>query len=179
MARLLERYRQEVVPELKKQLDIANTMAVPKLDKIVINMGVGKAIEEKDRIEAAVVDLSLITGQRPVVTKARQSVAGFKIRKNDRIGCKVTLRGQRMYEFLDRLINIVIPRSRDFRGLTKKSLDNQGNFTMGIPEQVIFPEINIDALKFTQGMDITMVTRCRSKQEAYALLKLLGMPFKD
>ncbi len=179
MARLLERYRQEIVPELKKQLDIANTMAVPRLDKIVINMGVGKAIEEKDRIEAAVADLSLIAGQRPVVTKARQSVAGFKIRKNDRIGCKVTLRGQRMYEFLDRLINVVIPRSRDFRGLTKKSLDDQGNFTMGIPEQVIFPEINIDALKFTQGMDITMVTRCRSKQEAYALLKSLGMPFRD
>lgn len=179
MARLLERYRQEIVPELKKQLDIANTMAVPRLDKIVINMGVGKAIEEKDRIESAVADLSLIAGQRPVVTRARKSVAGFKIRKNDRIGCKVTLRGQRMYEFLDRLINVVIPRSRDFRGLTKKSLDDQGNFTMGIPEQVIFPEINIDALKFTQGMDITMVTRCRSKQEAYALLKSLGMPFRD
>ena len=179
MARLLERYRQEIVPELKKQLDITNTMAVPRLDKIVINMGVGKATEEKDRIEAAVADLGLIAGQRPVVTKARQSVAGFKIRKNDRIGCKVTLRGQRMYEFLDRLINVVIPRSRDFRGLTKKSLDDHGNFTMGIPEQVIFPEINIENLKFTQGMDITMVTRCHSKQEAYALLKSLGMPFRD
>lgn len=179
MDRLSEKYRQEIISKLQKQLNVSNSLAVPRLDKIVVNMGVGKATENKDRTEAAAKDLALITGQRPVVTRARQSVAGFQIRKNDPIGCKVTLRGRRMYEFLDRLINIVIPRSRDFRGLTKKSFDGRGNFSLGIPEQVVFPEIDIDNIQFTQGMDITIVTRCRSNEEAYALLKLLGMPFRD
>ncbi len=154
-------------------------MAVPQLEKIVVSMGVGKATENKDRIPAAVKDLAIITGQQPVITSARKSVAGFKLREKQQIGCKVTMRGKMMYEFLDRLISIVIPRLRDFRGLNKNSFDQSGNFNMGISEQSVFPEINIDEVKFVQGMDITIVIKNRSAQNSYELLKLLGMPFRS
>jgi len=179
MARLLEKYSQVIIPELQKQLSITNKLATPRLQKIVVNMGIGKATENKDRVEAAAKDLAIIAGQKALITRARDSVANFKLRKNDPIGCKVTLRGRRMYEFLDRLINVVIPRLKDFRGLNKKSFDGRGNFNMGIAEQIVFPEIDIEKMQFTQGMDITMVIRCKSDAEGYALLKSFGMPFRE
>jgi large subunit ribosomal protein L5 len=179
MARLLDRYKSEVIPLLQEKLNYTNKMAVPRLEKIVVNMGVGKATENKDRIEAAAKDMSIITGQKPVVTKARQSVANFKLRQGEAIGCKVTLRHKMMYEFLDRLINIVIPRQRDFRGLSRKSFDAKGNYNMGITEQTVFPEISIDSVQFPQGMDITIVIKNRSVEASYLLLKSLGMPFRD
>lgn len=179
MARLLEKYRDEIVLLLQEKLGLKNRLATPRLEKIVVSMGIGKAIENKDCIEAAMKDLALITGQKPIVTRARKSIAGFKVRKNDKIGCMVTLRGPRMYEFLDRLINIVIPRLRDFRGFARKSFDQQGNFNLGISEQVVFPEVNIDQIQFTQGMDITIVTKSNHPESSYELLKQFGMPFRD
>jgi large subunit ribosomal protein L5 len=178
MARLFEKYKKEAVPALKEKLNLKNVMAVPRLEKIVVNAGVGKAIENKDRIEAAVKDIAAITGQKPVVTRARQSISGFKLRQGEKIGCKVTLRGKVMYEFLDKLISVVIPRLRDFRGLDPKSFDTQGNFNMGIGEQSVFPEISIDQVQFVQGMDITMVISNGSKKASHELLKALGMPFR-
>lgn len=174
----MEKYKKEIVPSLQKTLGLANPMAVPRLEKIVVNMGIGKATENKDRVDAAAKDLAVITGQRPVITRARQSISGFKLRENDRIGCKVTLRHVRMYEFLDRLISIVIPRIRDFRGLNRKSFDKGGNFNLGITEQTIFPEINIDKVQFVQGMDITMVILGGSNEASYELLKAFGLPFR-
>ena len=179
MARLREKYQKEITLELQKKLNLGNKMAVPRLEKIVVSMGVGKATENKDLIPAAVKDLAQITGQHPLTTRAKKSVAGFKLRKDQAIGCKVTLRGARMYEFLDRLINVVIPRFRDFRGLNKKAFDGSGNYNMGIEEQVVFPEINIDNVKFNQGMDIAIVIKSKSDEDSYELLKSFGMPFRN
>ena len=151
-------------------------MAIPKLSKIVVNMGVGEASQEKGKIEGAVSDLKLISGQKPIITKARNSVAGFKLREGSNVGVKVTLRKDKMYEFLDRLINIALPRVRDFRGLSKKSFDGKGNFSLGLKEQIIFPEIDYDNLDSLRGMDITIVTSSKNDQEGYALLKKFNMP---
>ena len=178
MARLMERYRTEIVPQLQKELGYTNPMAVPRLEKISLNMGVGKATENKNRIPAAVKDLAAITGQQPVTTRSRQAVAGFKLRENQEIGCKVTLRGRRMYEFLDRLISIVLPRVRDFRGLSPKSYDRAGNYSMGLADQIVFPEIAADRVEFPQGVDGTLTVRARKPEDSKALLKALGMPFR-
>lgn len=178
MVRLLKKYREEIVPKLMEEFGYKNRLAVSKLQKIVVNMGVGRALENHRRLEAAVQDMSLITGQKPVITKARTSVSGFKLREGNSIGCKVTLRNQQMNVFLDKLITIAIPRIRDFRGLSTRAFDGRGNYTLGINEQIIFPEINIDKVEFVQGMDITFVTSARQDKEALSLLSLLGMPFK-
>ena len=177
--RLKEKYFKNIRDELKKDLNIKNEMAVPKLKKIVINMGVGEAANEKGKIEGAVSDLKMISGQKPQVTKARKSVAGFKLRENTNIGVKVTLRRNRMYEFLDRFINIALPRVRDFRGLSKKSFDGNGNFSIGLKEQIVFPEIDYDNLDSLRGMDITIVTSARNDQEGLSLLKKFNMPISN
>lgn len=179
MARLLEKYQKEIQSELGGALGYANRFAVPRLDKIVISMGVGKALENKNRLDAAAKDLALIAGQKPMVTRARKSVAGFKLRTGQQIGLKVTLRGKRMYEFLDRLISIVIPRIRDFRGLNPKAFDQAGNYNLGISEQIVFPEINIDKVEFVQGMNITIGVRARKPSDSLALLQRLGVPFRQ
>ncbi len=176
--RLLEKYRSEVVPELKKSLGTQNMLALPRLDKIVVSMGVGKALENKNFLDAASRDLAAITGQKPLVTKARKSVAGFKLRKGQEIGLKVTLRGKRMYEFLDRLVSVVIPRIRDFRGLSPRAFDQAGNYNLGIAEQVVFPEVNIDKVEFIQGMNVTIGVRSRGRDESFELLRRLGLPFR-
>ncbi|GMU24368.1 MAG: 50S ribosomal protein L5 [Phycisphaerae bacterium] len=178
MTRLQERYKQEVVPKLFEQLGTRNPMALPRLDKIVVSMGVGKATQEKRRIELAVKDLSVISGQKPLVCKAKKSVSNFKVRQGQETGVMVTLRGARMYEFLDRLINIAIPRIRDFRGLNPRSFDGRGNYSLGVGEQTIFPEIDAAAVEFPQGMNITLVTTARSDRESRELLRLMGMPFR-
>ncbi len=178
MARLKEKYTSEIVSALMKQFEIKNKLASPRIDKIVLNMGVGKALENKRRLECATRDMSLIAGQKPVITIAKQSIAGFKLREGQSIGCKVTLRGERMYEFLDRLITIVIPRIRDFRGVSRKSFDKAGNYSIGMQEQTIFPEINLDKMEFSQGMDITIVTSNSDREKSLELLSLFGMPFK-
>jgi len=174
--RLLTKFREEVAGALREQFGYTNPMMVPTLQKIVINMGIGKATENKARLEHAQRELGVITGQKPLVTKARKSVAGFKIREGYPIGCAVTLRGARMWEFLDRLTTIAIPRIRDFRGLPNK-LDGRGNYTMGLSEQSVFPEVNLDKVEFVQGMHITFVTSARTDEEGLALLTKLGMPF--
>ncbi|MGR3310526.1 MAG: 50S ribosomal protein L5 [Candidatus Brocadiales bacterium] len=178
MTRLLDLYKQKIISELMTKLGYKNKLAVPKLTKIVVNMGVGKALENKKAIEDAVKHLSIITGQKPLVTKARKSIAGFKLRKGSPIGCKVTLRGRMMYEFFDRLISIALPRIRDFRGLSPKAFDGQGNYTLGITEQVVFPEINIDTVELVQGMDITFVVTGKDAKHSFELLKLFGIPFR-
>ena len=178
MARLLERYRNEIVPELKKQLGKDNPLALPRVEKVTISMGVGKAIENKNRLDAAARDLGQIAGQKPSLTRARKSVANFKLRKGQQIGVKVTLRGARAYEFLDRLISIVIPRIRDFRGLSPRAFDEAGNYNLGISEQVVFPEINLDKVEFVQGMNITIGVRARKQADSFELLKRLGVPFR-
>ncbi|MEO6593550.1 MAG: 50S ribosomal protein L5 [Planctomycetota bacterium] len=170
-------YRDKVVPALKKDFGYANPMMVPRLQKIVINMGVGKAVENKNRMEAANKDLTAIAGQRPLIRKSRGAVSGFKLRENYPIGVAVTLRGARMWEMLDRLISLAIPRIRDFRGLPTK-LDGRGNYTMGLSEQSVFPEIQLDKVEFVQGMDITFVTSAATDKEGLALLTHLGMPFR-
>jgi len=179
MNRLMEKYQKEIVPLLIKESPGQNRNAVPKIEKVVVSMGVGKVTENKDRLEAVAKDLALITGQKPVLTKAKQSVSGFKLRKGELIGAKVTLRQSRMYDFLDKLISIVIPRQKDFRGYSRKSFDQKGNYNMGLSEQSLFPEINIDNIKFVQGMDITVVIRTSSVELSYKLLKAFGFPFKD
>lgn len=179
MARLLASYKEKIVPELMKRFGYKNTLAVPRLLKVVVNMGVGKAIENRKCLEDAQRHLAQVTGQKPIITKARKSIAGFKLRKDNPIGCKVTLRGKRMYEFIDRLISIVLPRIKDFRGLSPTGFDQRGNYTMGINEQVVFPEINIEDVEFTQGMDITVVTSCTKKEESKELLRLFGAPFRE
>ena len=176
MARLKELYEKEIKKFLKESLKIKNDMAVPRLKKITINMGVGKAAQEKGKIEGAVSDMKLITGQQPIVTKARKSVAGFKLREGSNVGVKVTLRKARMYEFLDRLVNIALPRVRDFRGLSKKSFDGKGNFSLGLKEQIVFPEIDYDNLDELRGMDITIVTSAKDDKEGLELLKKLNLP---
>ncbi len=179
MVRLLERYKQTVVAELSKDLGRSNILSIPRLEKIVVSMGVGQAVAEKKRIESATRELALLAGQKPVVCKARKSVSNFKLRTGYPIGCKVTLRGDRMYEFLDRLISIVIPRIRDFRGLNPQAFDGQGNYSMGVTEQSVFPEIDIDNVDYTQGLNVTLVTTAKSDAEGKNLLARLGMPFRD
>jgi large subunit ribosomal protein L5 len=179
LTRLQERYDKEIVPALGKKFQRTNRLSLPKLSKIVLNMGVGKALQDKDRMKQSAEHLALIAGQRPQITKARVAVSGFRLREGNEIGCRVTLRGRRMYEFLDRLINVALPRIRDFRGVNPKSFDGNGNYTMGVTEQLIFPEIDPDKVSFTQGMDITFVTTTKKDDEARELLRLFGMPFRD
>jgi large subunit ribosomal protein L5 len=175
--RLKERYRQEVIPELTKRFGYENLMEVPRLLKIVVNKGVGEAAENQKALDNAVDELRRITGQQPAISKARKSVSNFKLRQGMPIGCYVTLRGDRMYEFLDRLITLALPRVRDFRGVPDRSFDGRGNFTLGVQEQIIFPEINVDKVGRIDGMDVTFVTTAETDEEAHALLKELGMPF--
>ena len=177
VARLEAKYKAEIVPALMKEFGYASIMQAPKLDKIVINVGVGDATSNSKLLEDAVNDLQTITGQRPVITKAKKSIATFKLREGQAIGCKVTLRGQRMYEFLDKLVTISLPRVRDFRGVSKNAFDGRGNYTLGIKEQLIFPEINFDKVTKVRGMDVVIVTTANTDKEAYSLLEKLGMPF--
>ncbi len=177
--RLKERYDAEVRVALKESLGLSNIMEVPRLDKIVINMGVGRATQQQSLIEGAVRDLEVITGQKPVVTRATQSIAGFKLREGQAIGAKVTLRGDRAWEFFDRLVAMAIPRIRDFRGLSPRSFDGKGNYTFGVTEQLIFPEIDYDRIDTTRGMDITIVTTARTNDEGRALLAAFGFPFRQ
>ncbi|MBU7007451.1 50S ribosomal protein L5 [Phosphitispora fastidiosa] len=179
MARLKEKYVNETVAKLKEKFSYENIMQVPKLEKVVINMGLGEAIQNPKAIDAAVGDLSLITGQKPVVTRAKKSIAGFKLREGMPIGVKVTLRGQRMFEFTDKLFNIALPRVRDFRGVSGKAFDGRGNYTLGIREQLMFPEIEYDKVDKVRGMDIVFVTSAKTDEEAKELLAQLGMPFRD
>ena len=179
MANLKDRFNKELRPVLQKELDIKNIMAVPKLKKVVINMGVGEAANDKKHLESALQNLTEISGQKPITTKARQSVASFKIREGWPLGCKVTLRGSKMYDFIERFITIAIPRERDFRGLNPKSFDGQGNYSFGIKEQIIFPEINYDNIDNIRGMDICINTTANTKDDALALLKVLDFPFKQ
>ena len=176
--RLKRRYVEQVRPALKDQLGLANIMEVPRLEKIVVNMGVGQALAQASLLEGAVADMTAITGQKPVVTRAKKSIAGFKLREGNAIGVKVTLRGDRMWEFYDRLVSLAIPRIRDFRGQNPRSFDGNGNYTFGVTEQLIFPEIDYDSIDTTRGMDITIVTTARTNAEGLALLTALGFPFK-
>jgi large subunit ribosomal protein L5 len=178
MMRIKSKYQSEVVPELKKQFGFRNIMEVPKLDKIIVNMGVGDAVQNSKLLDAAMVDLAAITGQKPRLCRARLSVASFKLREGMPVGCKVTLRGDRMYEFYDRLVNVSLPRIRDFRGVPTKSFDGRGNYTLGIKEHIIFPEIDYDKIMEVLGMDITIVTTARTDEQALALLTRLDMPFR-
>jgi large subunit ribosomal protein L5 len=179
LARLKEKYVNEIAGKLKEKFGYDNVMEIPKLEKVVINMGVGEAIQNAKAIDAAVGDLSLITGQKPVVTRAKKSIAGFKLRAGMPIGCKVTLRGERMYEFVDKLVNVALPRVRDFRGVSPKSFDGRGNYTLGIREQLIFPEVEYDKIDKIRGMDIIFVTNAKNDEEARELLRVMGMPFRE
>jgi large subunit ribosomal protein L5 len=176
--RLHDQYREKIVPQLTKDLGLANPMQVPKITKITVNMGVGEAVADKKVMDAAVADLTKITGQKPLITKSRKSIASFKLRQGLAIGCKVTLRGARMYEFLDRLINIAIPRIRDFRGVSSRAFDGRGNYTLGVREQIIFPEIQYDAIDSVRGMDITITTTARDNKQGRALLEAFNFPFR-
>ena len=178
MAHLKEVYKSEVVPALQKEFEYASVMQVPKIEKITLNMGVGEALADKKMLDNALADLEKLAGQKPVTTKARKSVAGFKVREGYPIGCKVTLRGERMWEFLERLISITIPRIRDFRGLNPKSFDGKGNYSMGVREQIIFPEIEFDKVDKMRGMDITITTSAETNDEAHALLSAFSFPFR-
>lgn len=180
MARLQERYRNEILPQLSDKIGRKNVHSLPKLEKIVVSMGFGRAATqgEKGRLEEATKCMSQITGQKPVVTQAKDSVAGFRLREGMKIGCKVTLRGPRMYEFLDRLITVALPRVRDFRGVNNKSFDGHGNYNLGITEQTIFPEVDLDKVQFNQGMNITIVTENATDEESLELLRAFGMPFR-
>ena len=177
MNRLQEKYNNSVKAELVNKFNYSSTMQIPRLEKIVVNMGVGDAVSNSKVLEAAMKDLETITGQKPVATKAKKSIAGFKLREGQAIGCKVTLRGERMYEFLDKLISISLPRVRDFHGINENAFDGRGNYTLGVKEQLIFPEINFDNIKKLRGMDIVIVTTANTDEEGRALLSLLGMPF--
>ncbi|HMO35598.1 MAG TPA: 50S ribosomal protein L5 [Gemmatales bacterium] len=177
-ARLQEKYKKEILPELKKKLNRENVHSIPKLEKLTINMGVGKAIEDKNKLKVSQQQLSMIAGQKAVITKAKKAISAFRLREGLAIGCKVTLRGKKMYEFLDRLINVALPRIRDFRGVNPKSFDGNGNYNLGIAEQLVFPEIEPDKVNFTQGMDIAFTTTARSDDEARELLRAFGMPFR-
>ena len=178
MNRLKEKYLNEIVPSLKEKHNYKSVMEVPKIEKIVINMGVGDANQNSKLIDAAVADLALISGQKPVITKAKKSIAGFKLREGAPIGCKVTLRGEKMYDFLEKLIRISLPRVKDFRGVSKRSFDGRGNYTLGIKEQLIFPEIEFDNVVKVRGMDIVIVTTAKTDEEAYDLLNGIGIPFR-
>lgn len=176
--RLEKKYKEEIRPALVKEFNYPTVMMAPRLEKIVINMGVGDATQNSKALEDAVADLATITGQRPIITKAKKSIATFKVREGQAIGCKVTLRGVRMYEFLDKFVSIALPRVRDFRGISRNSFDGHGNYTVGVKEQLIFPEIDYDKVSKVRGMDIVLVTTARSDKEAAALLEKLGMPFR-
>ncbi len=177
MARLKEKYREEVVPELMKEFGYSNVMQAPKLEKIVVNVGVGEAISNAKALESVVSDISAITGQRPVVTRAKKSIAAFKLREGMPVGATVTLRGTRMYEFFDRLVAITLPRIRDFRGVSPNSFDGRGNYTLGLQEQIAFPEIDYDKIDKTRGLELSLVTSAKTDEEGRRLLSLLGMPF--
>jgi large subunit ribosomal protein L5 len=179
MSRLKDRYQKDVIPALQKEYSYKNEMAIPKLEKIVINMGVGEAIQNAKLLDSAAEELALIVGQKPVVTRAKKSIASFKLRKGMAIGCSVTLRGERMYEFFDRLVNIALPRVRDFRGLSSKSFDGRGNYTIGLRDQLIFPEIDYAKVSKIKGMNVSMVTTAKTDDEARTLLRLLGLPFRS
>ena len=177
MSRFRDLYKSKVMPELKKELNIANTMSIPKMEKIVISMGLGKALADKKFLENAIKDLTMISGQKPLICKAKKSVSNFKVRDGDKTGLKVTLRKERMYEFMDRLINLAIPRVKDFRGLNPKAFDGRGNYSMGLDEQSVFPEIDPGRIETTQGMNITFVTTAENNESGLAMLRLFGMPF--
>ena len=179
MSRLRDRYTKDVAPALKKEFGYTNVMAIPKIEKVVVNMGLGEAINNGKVLDASVDQLAQITGQKPVVTKARKSIANFKLRQGQSIGAMVTLRGDRAYEFLDRLVNVALPRVRDFKGVSPKAFDGKGNYTLGIREQIIFPEINYDKVEKIKGLNVTVVTTARNDEEGRALLKHLGFPFKE
>ncbi len=178
MTRLQDKYRDEVIPALRDRLEVSNDLAVPRLEKIIISMGVGEAIVDNKRLDEAVGHLTTLSGQKPQITRARRSVAGFKLREGMPIGCRVTLRRQRMWEFLDRLIALVLPRVRDFQGLNPRSFDGRGNYSLGLTEQMVFPEINPDSVHHTQGMNITLVTSAETNDQGRELLRELGMPFQ-
>lgn len=178
MARLKEIYKTDICPSLMKRFGYKNVMQIPKVEKVIINMGVGQALQDAKALDGAVLDMATISGQKPVITKAKKSIAGFKIRQGMSIGCKVTLRGEKMYEFLDRLINITLPRVRDFSGVSANGFDGRGNYNFGLKEQLIFPEIDYDKIDRVRGMDIAIVTSAATDEEARELLKLFGMPFK-
>jgi len=178
VARLQEQYKNEIIPKLQKELGVSNAMSVPKIEKITINMGLGKALGDKKVLESALEELGLITSQKPVTCLARKSVASFKLREGNAIGCKVTLRKERMYEFLDRLVNVAIPRIRDFRGLNDNSFDGRGNYNMGITEQIVFPEIEFEKVTSVRGMDIAITTNAQNDEDAKKLLAMFNFPFK-
>jgi len=179
MARLKDKYKNEIAPALAKEFGIENPMAIPKVEKVVVNMGMGEAIANAKVLDTAVEELRSVTGQKPVVTKAKKSIAAFKLRQGMNIGAMVTLRGERMYEFLDRLISVALPRVRDFRGISAKAFDGRGNYTLGIREQLIFPEIDFNKVDKTRGMNISIVTTAKTDEQARSLLKALGMPFRQ
>lgn len=179
MARLKDRYREEVAPALKEKFGIENSMRIPRLEKIVVNMGVGEAVDNSKAMDGAMADLTKITGQKPQLRRARKSIAGFKIREGMPVGARVTLRGERMWEFLDRLVSIALPRTRDFRGISPGSFDGRGNFALGLREQLIFPEISYDSVDATRGLDVAVVTTAETDEEGRELLRLLGMPFRQ
>lgn len=179
MSRLKQLYNEEIRPKLKEELKLSNVMAVPRIVKITLNMGVGEAVLDKKQLGSAIADMQAISGQRPIATKARKSIAGFKIRDDMAIGCKVALRKERMYEFLERLIDIAIPRQRDFRGINPRSFDGRGNFAMGLEEQIVFPEIDYDKIDKIRGLNITIVTSARNDNESRALLKAFNFPLKE
>jgi large subunit ribosomal protein L5 len=179
LPRMKQRYRSDVVPALMKEFSYKNVMQVPRLEKVVLNMGVGTAVQNAKDLDNAVRDMTLISGQKPVVTRAKRSIAAFKIREGMRIGCKVTLRGARMWQFLDKLVNVTLPRVRDFGGVAPNAFDGRGNFAMGVKEQLVFPEIEYDSVDRTRGMDIIITTTARTDQEARALLRQLGVPFRE
>ncbi|PQD94180.1 50S ribosomal protein L5 [Pradoshia eiseniae] len=178
MNRLKEKYQKEITPALMSKFNYSSIMQAPKLEKIVVNMGVGDAVQNAKALDTAVEELATITGQKPVITKAKKSIAGFRLREGMAIGCKVTLRGERMYEFLDKLISVSLPRVRDFRGISKKAFDGRGNYTLGVKEQLIFPEIDYDKVNKVRGMDIVIVTTANTDEEARELLGQFGMPFQ-
>lgn len=179
MARLKDKYVNEVVPGLQEKFNYKNVMAIPKLEKIVLNIGLGEAVQNPKALDAAIQDLTLISGQKPIVTKAKKSIAGFKVREGMPIGVKVTLRGDRMYEFADRLLNVALPRVRDFRGVSPKSFDGRGNYSLGLKEQLIFPEIEYDKIDKVRGLEVIFTTTAKTDEEGRELLKLLGMPFAN
>ena len=177
--RLIKKYKDEVVPQLMKDFTLKNIMQVPKLEKIIVNMGLGEAVQNAKIVESAVAELTAITGRKPIVTRAKKSIATFKLREGMPIGCMVTLRGEQMYDFLDRLITVALPRTRDFKGISPKAFDGRGNYTLGVREQIIFPEINYDKIDKIKGMNITFVTTAETDEQGRALLKSLGMPFRN
>ncbi len=179
MSRLMEQYKNEMVPQLMSKFQYKNVMQVPRLEKVILNIGAGEAIQNPKALDGAVNDLAVISGQKPVITKAKNSIAGFKLRAGMPIGCKVTLRGERMYEFLDKLINIVLPRVRDFRGVSPASFDGRGNYSLGIKEQTVFPEIEYDKIDKIRGLEVVIVTSARTDEEAREMLRFMGMPFKQ